>query len=124
MTLLLAHYSKQALSVVFGRRRVDEVALLLGGSEFGIALVNDQMHQRIAHILGRKFQDFFPFSPALEFTELNFRMRRVGVDRIELVALGDRWIEADIFLPLAKEVHPIIEGCDSFRHDFLLLSLK
>jgi hypothetical protein len=51
----------------------------------------------------RDFQDFFPFFPALEFTELNFLMRRVGVDRIELVALGQGWIEADIFLPLVKE---------------------
>jgi hypothetical protein len=70
----------------------------------------------------RDFQDFFPFFPALEFTELNFLMRRVGVDRIELVALGQGWIEADIFLPLVKEVHPIIERCDSLCHDFLLLS--
>jgi len=27
-------------------------------------------------------------------------------------------------LPFVKEVHPIIEGCDSLRHDFLLLSLQ
>ena len=85
MALLLAHDPKQALAVVIARRGVDQLALLLGGPEFGVALKENQMEQRVAHVLGGHVENFFEFLASFEFAEFDGWARAFIVNRVELV---------------------------------------
>ncbi len=65
MALLFAHDANQTLAIVVAGRAVDQFALLFRRAEFGVALIKDQMEQRVAHVLGRHVENLFEFFPAL-----------------------------------------------------------
>ena len=62
MPHLFAHDLDRRLQIVVGRSRVQQIALLLDGRELGIALIGDQVEQRIAHALIGNLQNAFPTS--------------------------------------------------------------
>ena len=53
-------------AIPVGRRSFKQIALLLDGGKLGVALVDDHVQQRVAHLLGRNLAQVLPFAPALE----------------------------------------------------------
>ena len=104
------------LQIVLARRRLQQIALLLDGGELRIALIGDEVKQRIAHALIGNLQDGLPFRAAGVVAEFDV----VAIDRAELhlevVVAELRGIETDILLPLAEIVRPVVKCVDS-RHN-------
>src|SRR5215475_2508909 len=103
MALFFAHDAQQAHPVVVTGSRIDELALLLRRSEFSVALIKDQVQQRVAHVLRRNVENFFKFLPTLEFAEFDLRARSLTVDRVELIVFYERRIKANVLLPRIKK---------------------
>ena len=77
-----------ALPVPVGRSVLKQIALLLDAGEFGVALVDDQVHQRIAHLLRGHLAQVLPLAAALEGAELDFIGFDGAVERVEF-EVGD-----------------------------------
>jgi len=76
--------------------------LLLYAGEFGIALIDDQVDQSIAHLLSGYLAQVFPLAAAFEGTELDFVGFDCAVKSIEF-KIGDLvMIDADIFSPIVE----------------------
>ena len=74
---LLDHDAGDGAAIPVRGRVLQQVALLLHARKLGIALVNDHVHQRIAHLLGGNLPQVFPLAPAFVRTKLDL----VGIDR-------------------------------------------
>src|SRR5262245_29858725 len=97
---------------MLGRSSIKQIALLLDGGKLRVALIRDQMKQRIAHTLIRNLQHGLPFRATCIVAEFN----RVGGNSpkldLKLVILKLPGIETDILLPLTEVISPVIKCCD------------
>src|SRR6266849_3077705 len=122
----VAHFfgddAAEGLAVVFAGRGFEEAALLLDGGEFGVALIDDEVEQGVAHALVGYADDLFPFGTALVGAKFDF-IRAGGPEFGVKFVLGDFGVvHADVFLPDTEEVNPVIEsGKTCCRHERSLL---
>ena len=106
---LLRHHAAQRLPVVFGGRGLEQPPLLFNGSELGVALVDDQVHQGVAHALVGNVDHPAPLRPALVMPKFDL-VRAHGPELgFKFVARDLRIGHVDVPLPFAEQVHPIIE---------------
>ena len=82
--------------------RFKQIALLLDAGKFGIALIDDHVHQRVAHLLRRHLAQVLPLIAAFIGTELDlFRFNR-AVKRIEVEGFDVIFVDADFFAPFVE----------------------
>ena len=81
---LLDHDPADALGVVVGGRGLEQVALLLDGGEFGVALVDDQVQEGVADGLVGDLGDPLPLLLPREVAELDLVGLQVSVLGLEL----------------------------------------
>src|ERR1700733_13990473 len=86
--------------------------LLFDAGKLGVPLVDDQIHQRVAHLLRGHLSQVLPLAPAFECAKLDL----VGLDRaiegIELEASNLAVVDADLLAPVVKHADPIAKGSD------------
>lgn len=105
----------ERLFILRPRQNLLKVVLLFRGGELGIPLVNDEVGEGVAHILGWDLQKTIPLFLPCEFPKLHLRNGGVFIDRFESVVLYQRAVKTNIFLPFSKEIGLIIEGCHFFH---------
>ena len=106
------HDAGDGAAIPVGGRILQEVALLLDAGKFGVALINDHVHQRVAHLLRRNLAQILPFAATFIRTELDlFRIDR-AVKRIEMEGLDIVRVDADVFAPVVEHPDPVAEGSD------------
>src|SRR6266849_7696691 len=86
--------------------------LLLHAGEFGVALVHDQIDQRVAHLLRRHLAQVLPFAEPLKGAELDFLGFDCAIERVELEAGDLVAIDADLLAPVVKHPNPVTERSD------------
>src|SRR6266404_3932501 len=86
MAHLFDHDARKCLAVVLARSGLEEPALLLDRSKLGVALIDDQVDQRVADLLRGDLAQVLPLFTSLPVAELDI----VGLDgseeRIEVEA--------------------------------------
>ncbi len=110
MAHLLAVDADQRLPVVFRRRRINQIFLLLHGSELGVALINNQVHQSIADRLIGDLRDSLPFGLALVVAELDIGGMQLAELRFKIIAGEQLRVVADVFLPLLEIFDPVFKS--------------
>ena len=123
MTHLFDHHASDGATVPIGGRGLKQMALLLAAGKLCIALIDDHVEQRVAHLLGGNLAQVLPFTTAPEVTELDLFGLDCAVESIKL-KLGDLiMIDADLFAPLIEQANPVTE-CSDFcyfaGHKFLI----
>src|SRR6266852_197563 len=115
VTHLFDHHAGQGATVPVGGRNFEQVALLLNRGKFGVALVDDHVHERVAHLLSGYLPQVLPLTASFEGSELNV----VGFDRaVEGVEVKRRdviLIDADLLAPVVEQTDPVAEASD-FRY--------
>src|SRR5215467_6265314 len=91
------------------------MSLLLDAGELGVALIDDHVEQRVAHLLRRHLAQVLPFALAFEVAELYLFGFDRAVKRVEFEAGDLITIDADLLAPFIKETDPVGEGTD-FRY--------
>ena len=99
-----------SFAVVFGGRGIEQIFLLLDRREFGIALVDDQIHQGIANGLIGNLANSLPFLLAFEIAKLDLWGMELAQFGFEPIVAEQCGIVADVFLPLMEIVDPVIES--------------
>ena len=66
MAHLLDHDPRNRTPVPVGWRGLEQVPLLLDARKFRVALVHDQVHERVAHLLGGHLAEVFPLLSTFE----------------------------------------------------------
>ena len=112
MAHLLDHHAGKRFAIVLARSRLEEPALLLHGSKFGISLVDDQVDQGVADLLRRDLAQVLPFLAALPVSELNVLGLDRAEQRVEVEAADIVVVYADLFAPVVEQADPIAEGPD------------
>ena len=69
MAHLLAVHPDERLAIVFGRRGVEQIFLLLDRRELRVALIDDQVHQSVANRLIGNLRYPLPFLLTLEIAD-------------------------------------------------------
>src|SRR5215469_12816230 len=118
MTHFFAVDPNERLAIVLRGRRVQQVFLLFHRSELSVALINNQIHQRVANRLVGNLSYPFPFSLSPEVAKLDLGSVKFAQFGFEIVVAQKRRIIADIFLPFAEVVDPVIKSRDFF-HGFV-----
>jgi hypothetical protein len=103
------------VEIVVARHRLDQVPLLLDRRELRVALVHDQVEQRIANPLIRDLPDALPFRAPRKVAELDLGRMQIPELRLEAVVLHDALVEADVLAPDLEQVGPVVEGRNA-RH--------
>ena len=88
---------------------LQQVPLLLDGRELGVALVDDQIEQRVADALIGDVHHGGPFTLALVVAELDVGHFRVAELGVELERAKRTLGEADRILPVFEVVDPVVE---------------
>src|SRR6266436_9110462 len=99
--------------------------LLFYARELGVALVDDHVQQRVAHLLGGHLAQVFPLAPSLERSKLDFLSVDRSIEGVELEAGNLVPIDADLLAPLIEQTDPVTEGSDFWdfsRHEKPLFS--
>src|SRR3989304_4599503 len=110
MPHFLAHDLHGRLQIVFGWSVVEEIALLLDGAELRVALIRDQMKQRIPDTLIRNLESRFPFCAAGVIAKFN-NVATYGPElHFELIVVELGCIEADVPLPLTEVIPPVVKS--------------
>ena len=109
MAHLFNHDARDGPAVPIRRSVLQEIALLLHAGKLGIALVDDHVHQRIAHLLGRNLPEVLPLAlslvrPELDLVGIDRAIQRVKVEGINLVG-----IDANILAPVVEQTNPVTE---------------
>src|SRR5437899_6547782 len=97
-----------------------QVPLLLHGGELGVALVDDQVEQRVADALIRDVHHAGPLALTAVVTELDVRHLRIPELGIELEVAELTLRQADRVLPVAEVVDPVVEVAQLADHQWLL----
>jgi hypothetical protein len=109
------HDARDSAAVPVSGRVFQQIALLLDAGKFCIALVDDHIHQRIAHLLRGNLAQVLPLAAALIGTEFNLFSIDRTVERVEVERLDVLGIDADIFAPVVEHAFPVAERSD-FRY--------
>src|SRR3989442_3127653 len=122
MAHFLCHHAHQGQQIVVGGGVREQVALLLHRREFRVALVYDQVQERVPDPLVGDMHHRRPFALTFVMAELDVRYFLLPELRLELelsdLALG----QADGILPVAEVVDPFIEVAELPDHQRLLLA--
>src|SRR3989441_1508992 len=117
---LLRHHPHEGEQVVVGGRMTQQAPLLLHGCELGVALVDDQVEQRVADTLIRDVHHAGPLALAPVVPELDVRHLRVPELGLELKVTELTLGQADRVLPVAEVVDPVVEVVQLADHQWLL----
>ena len=109
---LLDHDAADAVGVVVRGGGLQQVALLLDGRELRVALVDDQVQQRVPDGLVGDLREALPLALAGEVPVLDLVGLQVAVLGLEGVVGVLRQLEADVVLPRPEGVDPVVEGRD------------
>ena len=112
---LLDHDPADAVGVVVGGGGLEQVPLLLDGGELGVALVDDEVQERVADLLLGDLRDPLPLPVPGEVAELDLVRLQVPVLRLELVVGKSGQTKVDVLLPGAESVDPVVESRDFFH---------
>src|SRR4029077_7646636 len=112
---LFDHDARKGATVPVGRSRLKQVSLLLDAGKLGVALIDDHVQERVAHLLGGDLAEIFPFGAAFEMAALDFVVFNGSVQCLEMEAGDLVAINADFFAPLVEQADPLAEGTD-FRY--------
>jgi hypothetical protein len=88
------------------------VPLLLDRCELGVALVDDHVEKRIAHLLRWHLAQIFPLASALKGAELDLLGFNRPIESIEFETGNLIAIDADFLAPSVEEANPFTEGSD------------
>src|SRR5256885_16453429 len=115
MAHLLDHDPRQRGTIVVSGRGFKQMALLLATGEFGVALIDDHIQQRIAHVLRRNLAQCLPLGTAFIMAELDL----IGIDsteeRLEFEIIDLTLIYANLFAPFIEKTNPITK-CSNFEY--------
>ena len=106
------------MQIVLAGGGVEEIALLLDRCKFGVALIRDQVKQRVANTLIGNLQNRLPFRTAGIVAELDHVGRHGAKLHLEFVVAEFRGVETDVLLPLPEVIGPVIK-CSNLRHNVL-----
>src|SRR5580700_4143232 len=112
MAHLFDHHASNRFAVPIRGRALKQMPLLLDAGELSIALIDNQIDQRITYLLGWHLAQVVPLAAALEGAELNFLCFNRAVERVEFEICNLVVIDADLFAPIVKHSDPITEGSD------------
>src|SRR2546421_10658893 len=120
---LLGHHAHQRQQIVVRRGMGEQVALLLHRGELRIALVHDQVQQRIADALVGDVHYRGPLALALIVTELDVGHVLLPELRLELEGAQIALRQTDPVLPVAEVVDPLVEVAQLAYHQPLLFAI-
>src|SRR5580698_6998274 len=106
------HDARDGPPIPVGRSVLQEIALLLDAGKLSVTLIDDHIHQRIAHLLRRNLTQVFPLAPALVRTEFDFFRVDRAIKRVEMKSLDVRRVDANVLAPIVEHAFPIAEGSD------------
>src|ERR1700733_10714183 len=101
------------------------MALLFHAGKLGVALIDDQIDESVAHLLRRHLAEVFPLAAAFEGAKLNFVSLDRAIKRIEFEVGNLVVIDADIFSPIVEHPDPITKSsdfCDFTWHNLIPLN--
>src|SRR5437879_9950213 len=113
MPHLFNHHAGECPAVPICRRRLEQMPLLLDTGELSIALIDNQVHKCIAHLLRGHLTKVLPLSAAFEGAKLYLFGFDIAVQSIELEAGHLVAVDADFPAPLVEQADPVTEGSDS-----------
>ena len=120
VTHLFDHHARDGAAIPIRGSVVEQVALLLNTGKLGIALVDDHIHERIAHLLRGNLPQVLPLAAALIVPELDVFGLDCAVKRIELEGLDVRRVHPNLFAPVVEQPDPVTERpnfCYFSRHN-------
>src|SRR5882762_3725226 len=86
--------------------------LLFAAGKLGITLIDNHVHQGIAHLLCGDLSQVLPFAPAFIVAELDFFRFYGAIESIELEAGNFSVVNADFLAPVVEHSDPLAEGSD------------
>src|SRR5207245_4553958 len=110
---LFNHHAGERPTVPICRRRLEQMPLLLDTGELSIALIDNQVHKCIAHLLRGHLTKVLPLSAAFEGAKLYLFGFDIAVQSIELEAGHLVAVDADFPAPLFEQADPGTEVSDS-----------
>src|SRR5580692_6152635 len=115
MSHLFDHYSCDCAPVPFGGRGSEQITLLLHAGKFGIALIDNHVHESVPHLLRGHLAQVLPLIAAFIRAELDLLGFDCTVKRIEVKGLNVIFVDANFFAPLIENPNPLAEASD-FRY--------
>ena len=112
MAHLFDHDAGERAAIPFRRRGCKQVALLLHAGKFGVALIDDHVHERVPHLLRRNLAQVLPLVAALVGTELDLPGLDRAVERVEVERFDIVFVDANFLAPLVEQANPITEVSD------------
>ena len=112
MTHFFDHHAGDGAAVPVGGRALKQIALLFDAGKFGVALIDDQVDQRIAHLLRGHLAQVFPLLRAFERAKLDLVGFDRAVKRVEFEVGNLVVIDADVLAPIVEQANPVTEGSD------------
>src|SRR6059058_93233 len=122
MAHFLGHHAHQRQQIVVGGGVREQVALLLHRRELRVALVHDQVQERVPDPLVGDVHHRRPFALTLVMAELDVRYFLLPELRLELETADFPLRQTDRILPEAEIVYPFIEVAELPDHQRLLLA--
>src|SRR5256884_6294150 len=120
---LLGHHPHQRQRIIVGRGVGEQIALLLHRGELRVALVHDQVQERIADALVGDVHHGRPLALAFVVTELDVGHVLLPELRLELEAAQIALRQTDTVLPVAEVVDPLVEVVQLAYHQPLLFTI-
>ena len=112
MAHFLDHHPQDCSPIPVRGRIFEQITLLFHAGKFGVALIDDHIHQRVAHLLCGHLPQVFPLAAAFVRSELNlFRIDR-AVKRVKVEGINLSGIDANILSPVVEQADPVAEGSD------------
>src|SRR5271155_5154496 len=109
---LFNHDARDGTPIPVSGSILQKIALLLDASKLSIALIDDHVHQRVAHLLRRHLAQVLPLAPPLVRPEFDLLGIDRTIERIEVKGLNVRRVDANVLAPIVKHAFPITEGSD------------
>src|ERR1043166_3811315 len=106
------HDASDGFTVPVGRRSFEEVTLLFTTGEFRVSLIDNHVHQGVAHLLCWDLAEVLPLAAALVVAKLDIFGFDGAVESVELEAGDFTVIDADFFAPIVAHSHPLAESSD------------
>src|SRR5260370_17846952 len=107
---LFDHDAGNRTAIIFRRRGFKQVALLLDAGKFSVALVDDHVHQGVAHLLRGHLAQVLPLVAAFVGTELDLPGFDRAVECVEVKRLNAVFVDADFLPPFVEYSHPPAEA--------------
>ena len=109
---LFNHDASNGAAIPLCGRILQQVPLLFDAGKFCITLVDDHVHECVAHLLGRDLAQVLPFAAALVRTELDLFGFNGAIQRVEVEGVDVFRIDTNIFAPIVEQTDPVTEGSD------------